>query len=115
MSAQFSLGDANIRSTSQLRDYCNNGRLLIRPLANELRIAAEELQAALKELPGGNVYLLGTDTRVRARIVASHLRHAAEGVEATCGSLVRTFLSFDKHFVQSENAKNPKRIFNINE
>lgn len=92
----FSLGEPEFMSTSSLREYCQNGRNLIRPLANELHIASEELKAALKEVPGGPV-----ETRWRARVVAAHLGNAAHGVELTCAGLVRTFLSFERHFINN--------------
>ena len=105
------LGEPHFLSTSQVRDYCENGRKLIRPLANELRIASEELKAALKEIPGQSPFLLGADSKVRAVIVARHLEHAAEGVEATCAGLIRTWLSFEKHFLQEHKTR--KRAFDL--
>ncbi|WHT21902.1 hypothetical protein N8J89_12815 [Crossiella sp. CA-258035] len=94
----FTLGDVELFSASSLRDYCNNARLLIRPLHHELLIASEELQAALSEVPGGHWAAMGVDQKVRARLVAKHLRHAAEGVELVSANVVRTYLSYRKHF-----------------
>jgi hypothetical protein len=106
------LGDPNFQSTSHLKAYCEHGRQFLRPVANELRIASEELKAALKEIPGdriGNV-----DSKVRARIVSAHLLHAAEGVEMTCAGLVRCFLSFEKHFLHNSPARS-KKVFKLYE
>jgi hypothetical protein len=88
----------------------------VRPLANELRIASEELKAALKEIPGaGNALLLGADQKIKARIVAHHLVSAAEGIEHTCASLVRCFLSFEKHFlVPANGSRSTRRRFDLN-
>lgn len=105
------LGEPVFTKTSEIRDYCENGRKLIRPLANEFRIASEELKAALKEIPGQSPWLLGADSKVRAMIVARHLEHAAEGVDATCAGLIRTWLSFEKHFLQEHKTR--KRAFDI--
>lgn len=105
------LGEPVFTKTSEIRDYCENGRKLIRPLANEFRIASEELKAALKEIPGRSPYLLGADSKVRAMIVARHLEHAAEGVDAAVAGLIRTWLSFEKHFLQEH--KTSKRAFDI--
>lgn len=113
MAQQFSLGDPEFMSTSQLRKYCEGGRTLIRPLGNELRIASEELQAALKEVPSGNPGMFGQDSRVRARLVAAHMRRAADGVDATVSGLIRTFLSFEKHYINSTPERS-KRYFDLN-
>lgn len=109
----FTLGDPEFLSTSQLRAYCENGRILVRPLANELRIASEELQGALKEVPGQSPWMLGADSKVRARIVSAHLKHAADGVDAAVVGLVRTFLSFEKHFLHPAGGSTRKRTFTI--
>ena len=110
----FKLPDPEFGGTSALRDYCERGRLLIRPLAPELRIAAEELKAVLREVPGKSPYLAGVDSRVRAARVASHLVRAAEGVEATVAQLIRTYASFERHFlVPAEVARSPKKKFDL--
>jgi|SRR5699024_2556906 len=113
MAQQFSIGEPEFLSTSQLRKYCEDGRTLIRPLGNELRIASEELQAALKEVPSGSPSMMGQDSRVRARLVAAHLRRAADGVDATVAGLVRTFLSFEKHYI-NPNPQRSKKQFDLN-
>jgi hypothetical protein len=100
---EFTLGEPIFMRASDVRDYCQNGRTLIRPLANELRISAEELNAALREARG-HPALLGVDTKLKARLVARHLVNAAEGVEMACGELIRTFLSLEKHFLAPANA-----------
>jgi hypothetical protein len=106
------LGEPEFLSTSQLQKYCENGRNLIRPLGNELRIAAEELKATLGQIPG-NALLAQSDSKLRARIVASHLVSAAEGVEATCTGLIRTYLSFRRHFIDVTPEKS-KKHFDLN-
>lgn len=103
----LSLGDPNFVSTSALRAYCENGRGLIRPLGPELHMAAIELRAALKEVPvhEGNAW-------VKARIVSSHLNAAAKGAEATVKGLVRTYLSFERHFI-NETPRTSKTYFDL--
>ena len=86
-------------STSALREYCDNGRRVLRPLYTELRIAGEELEAALRYVPVPNSQFGALDSRVRARLVASHLRHSAQAVEVAVASLVRTYLSYRRHFL----------------
>lgn len=110
MTVGFSLGEPNFVSASALRAYCSHGRQLLRPLGPELHMAAVELRAALKEIPGhriGNV-----DSRVRARIVASHLNHAADGIEVAVAGLIRTYLSFEKHFIHVTPDRS-KRYFDL--
>ncbi|MFD9966171.1 hypothetical protein [Amycolatopsis sp. NPDC058986] len=102
----WTLGEPTFESTSQLHKYCQNGRTLIRPLSNELRISAEELRAVLKEVPGMGM----VDAKVKARIVANHLRHAAEGVDAACVGLVRCYLSFERHFLNNTPARSKKHF-----
>lgn len=97
--SRLTLGEPEFFSTSQIRDYCNNARLLLRPLYHELHVSAEELEAALKHVCSVNPHAFGLDSTVRAKLVARHLRTAANSVEATCGSLVRTYLSFRRHYV----------------
>ena len=108
----FTLGDPSFISTTALREYCENGRRMIRPLANELQIASVELREALKEIPGQSAWLMNADSKVRARIVASHLSTAAAGVELACGGLVRTFLSFEKHFIHTTPERS-KKVFDL--
>lgn len=111
MTVGFSLGEPEFVSASSLRLYCERGRQLIRPLGPELHIASLELRAALREIPGdriGNV-----DSKVRARIVAAHLHHASQGIEAAVTGLVRTYLSFEKHFIHVKPERS-KRYFDLN-
>lgn len=109
----FSLGEPVFLNTSMVRAYCENGRNLIRPLANELRIGSEELRAALKEVRSHNPLLLGVDTKIKAKIVASHLVHAAEGIEQAAAGFVRCYLSFEKHFLTPNNVPVSRRGFDL--
>ena len=113
------LGEPEFFSTSQIAAYCNNARLVLRPLYAELHIAAEELEAALRYVRSANPSAMGVDSRLRAHLVAGHLRRAAEGVEMTIGSIVRTHGSFRRHFVaeleQSGYRARPRREFKFDE
>jgi len=111
------LGEPEFFSTSQIRDYCNNARLLVRPLANELRISAEEMEAALRYIRTPNSGSL-MPASVRAKLVSQHLRRSADQVEGTCASLVRTYLSFRKHFapeLEAAGHRAPRREFKFGE
>ena len=108
MASSFSLGDPDFVSTSALRAYCESGRKLIRPLGPELHMASIELRAALKEIP-----LAEGNVRWRARMVATHLDKAAEGIEHAVAGLVRTYLSFERNFI-NQSPKSAKRHFDLN-
>lgn len=110
MSGELSFGDPEFFSTSQIRDYCDRGAKLIRPLYGELHIAAGELEAVLKYVPSANPSMGGLDSRVRAKFVASHLHRAADAVEVAVISLRRTYMSFRKHYIaELEAAKTRTR------
>lgn len=110
MSGVLTFGDPEFFSTSQIRDYCDRGAKLIRPLYGELHIAAAELEAVLKFVPSANPSMGGLDSRVRAKFVASHMHRSAEAVEVAVVSLRKTYMSFRKHFVaELEAAGRTKR------
>jgi hypothetical protein len=102
--AQLVFGDPDFGSTSQLRDYINNGRLIVRPLYHELHVASEELIAVLSHVKSANPHAFGLDSRVRARIVGAHLRRAGEAMETANSSLVKCYMSFRKHYTNELQA-----------
>jgi hypothetical protein len=111
MTGGFSLGEPEFLSTSQLRDYCLNGRNLIRPVAAELAIAEAELFAVLTEVGGAD--LSRWDRRRRARQVSRHLHHGSKAVEAACASLLRTVVSFERTYLGAEGTSRPRRHFDL--
>jgi hypothetical protein len=110
-------GDPEFGSTSQLRDYINNGRAIVRPLYHELHVASEELIAVLSHVKSVNPSAFGLDSRVRARIVGAHLRRSADAMEAASVSLVKCYMSFRKNYVNElQSAPKPRRrTFNFDE
>jgi truncated hemoglobin YjbI len=109
--AQPFFGEPEFYSTSQIRDFCNRARQLMRPLHNELHISAEELQAVLKHVASANPQVFGLDSRLRARLVARHMHHAAEAIEVATVSVVRCYASFRQHYVtpMSSRDNSPQR------
>ncbi|CAL9359526.1 hypothetical protein [Nocardiopsis dassonvillei] len=82
---------------SDIRKYTETVRKLSRALAVELDFSAQELEAALKEMPpGSGVSRLAM--KRKARSVARHLRRAAEGQRVVGVEAVRTWGSLRKHF-----------------
>ncbi|AOS65006.1 hypothetical protein [Actinoalloteichus hymeniacidonis] len=108
--AENRLGEPEFFSTSSIKEYCTKGRDLLRPLHHELAVSAEEMQVVLTYVPG-------VDSRVRARLVAAHLRRASAAVEVANLEIVRTFLSFQRHFTQelSQAKRTPRRKFEFDE
>ncbi|APU20135.1 hypothetical protein [Actinoalloteichus sp. GBA129-24] len=104
--SESQLGDPEFFSTTEIKAYCQRGRNLLRPLHHELHVAGEEMQIVLSYVPG-------VDSRVRARLVAGHLRRAAAAVEIANLEVVRTFMSFQRHFTAelSQVKKSPRREF----
>lgn len=116
MAQQFSLGEPEFFSPRMIRNYCENGRKLLRPLYHELHVSAEEMEMVLKDVPSANPQMLGQDSKVRARFVAKHLRQSAQAVEVAAASLARTYQSFRKHYVPEATAKSrPRRQFRMDD
>jgi len=85
--------------------YSRGLRALARDLAVETAQAAEEIEVVLRR-QGGHPLLLGLDTRIRARRVASRLRRCAECSNGLAIEAVR----FNTEFrVQFADAIEPRR------
>ncbi|MGW1678550.1 hypothetical protein [Saccharopolyspora sp. NPDC002376] len=105
-------------SPRAIREFCENGRKVLRQAYLHLALSAEELQAVLKDHPtNGSPVFMGLDARVRARLVASHLGRAAQGIEVASVEMTRTFTSYHKHFLQQfeTNKGSRRRPFNVND
>jgi len=104
-------------STSQLREWLTKGRSILQPMSSDLHIASEELITVLKYTESANPHLFGMDAKVRARLVGAHLRRAGEAVEAANLSLLKTYLSFRKHYVPETHPSRHghRRQFNFDE
>ncbi|MEV2279356.1 hypothetical protein AB0I72_27645 [Nocardiopsis sp. NPDC049922] len=82
---------------SDIRKYTERVRRLSRALAMELEYSAQELEAALKDLPpaDGESHMA---VRRKARSIARHLRRSAEAQRTVGIEAVRTWGSMLKHF-----------------
>ncbi|SDD94860.1 hypothetical protein [Actinokineospora iranica] len=96
-------GEPEFFSTSQIRDYCGNARKVLRPMHHELMVSAEELHAALKYVRSADPKAAGLDSRVRARLVARHMHTAADALLVAQSAMVKTYLSFRRHYVVELN------------
>jgi hypothetical protein len=91
------LGEVEFRNNNDLADYCRKLRTILRRLSQEVAFAADELQAVLGTVPGTRG-AMGIDSRLRAKLVAAHLRIAAELLRIAVGSVAKCHASFLKHF-----------------
>jgi hypothetical protein len=108
------LGEPEFVSPRAIREYCQQGRNHIRPLFHELHVSAEELEMVLRELPSANPGVFGMADRGRAKLVSGHMRRAAEAAEVCSASLVRTFMSFRKHYLLPvEQGGKPRQQFDF--
>lgn len=120
MAAIHVLPEPEFFSTSQLKNWLGKGSALLKPMANDLRVAAEELRVVLAYTESTNPHLFGTDSKIRARLVAAHLRRAGEAVETADLSLLKTYLSFRRHYVDDmrggrHGGRAPRRSFKFDE
>lgn len=107
----FYLREPEFTSRTALHAWCNDSREAIRPMAPQLHLAAEELRAVLRQIPGekiGNI-----DSKYHALMVARQLHHAAHGIEIACQGLVGCYLSFEKRFVPTIAPKPSRRQFQL--
>lgn len=97
---------------SDIRHYLETTRKLSRALATELLFSAQELEAALKELPpGAGEGRLAM--RKKAKAVARHLHRAAEAQQAVGVQATRTWGSLHKHFEHLVKRKKRKRVLDL--
>ena len=108
---KFKLQDPEFSSRSALYEWCNDSREAIRGIAPDLHLAAEELRAVLRQIPGekiGNI-----DAKYHAIMVARQLHYAASGIEIACQGLAGCYLSFERRFVPTLAPKPTARQFEL--
>jgi hypothetical protein len=107
----FYLAEPDFRSRTSLHLWCNDARSAIRPIAPQLHLAAEELRAVLRQIPGekiGNI-----DSKYHAMMVARQLHHAAHGIEIACSGIIGSYLSFERRFVPTIKPEPKRRKFDF--
>ncbi|MFH9959714.1 hypothetical protein ACH4OX_36675 [Streptomyces roseolus] len=90
-----------LRSDRDIVALCKAINRLGRELHLILGMRAEEVQGVLSTYKGA-WYTFGASSRVRARLVAAHLRVAAEAAKALGVAALKTAHAFDRHFVAPE-------------
>ncbi|MCY9787165.1 MULTISPECIES: hypothetical protein [unclassified Nocardiopsis] len=97
---------------SDIRRYVETTRKLSRALSMELEFSAQELEAALRELPPGD----GESRlamRRKAKSVTRHLRRCAEAQRTVGVEAVRTWASLHKHFEYLVKRKKRKKALDL--
>ncbi|MGW3378412.1 hypothetical protein [Streptomyces hydrogenans] len=90
-----------LRNDRDIVALCKAINRLGRELHLILGMRAEEVQGVLSTYKGA-WYTFGASSRVRARLVAAHLRVGAEAAKALGVAALKTAHAFDRHFVQPE-------------
>ncbi|MFJ3099605.1 hypothetical protein [Streptomyces hydrogenans] len=90
-----------LRSDRDIVALCKAINYLGRELHLILGMRAEEVQGVLSTYKGA-WYTFGASSKVRARLVAAHLRVSAEAAKALGVAALKTAHAFDRHFVQPE-------------
>lgn len=109
------LGDPEFFTNADIRNYCENARAAFLQLSFELAMAAEVLQAVLKEVPDpdGRPF----SGQMRARRVAKHLKKTADDAKDAAKNAARTYASFQREFDpelnRSGRPRPPRRSFDF--
>lgn len=102
------LGDPDLTTDVAIREYCEKARKAFRQLHAELEIAADELQAYLAEVPNPPADSGYRSSSHRARIVAGHMRTAADASGRAAVAFVRVWRSLERQFAPELNAARGK-------
>ncbi|MFE5329425.1 plasmid transfer protein TraA [Embleya sp. NPDC056575] len=102
------LGDTELITDVALREYCDRARKAFRLLAIELNVSAEELQAFLKEVPDPPAGSGFSPSHKRARLIAGHVRTAADASQHAAASMVRAWRSFERQYELEMNPTKKK-------
>ena len=109
------LGDPEFFTNADIRNYCEKARAAFLQLSFELAMAAEVLQAVLKEVPDpdGRPF----SGQMRARRVAKHLKKTADDAKDAAKNAARTYASFQREFDpelnRSGRPRPPRRNFDF--
>lgn len=109
------LADPEFFTNADIRNYCEQGRAAFLQLSFELAMAAEVLQAVLKEVPDADGRPFGS--QFRARRVARHLKKAADDAKDAAANAARTYAAFQREYDPELNRtgrpRPPRRSFDF--
>ncbi|GAA2870523.1 hypothetical protein GCM10010517_30750 [Streptosporangium fragile] len=90
------LADPEFFTNADIRNYCEKARGEFLRLSFEIAMAAEVLQAVLKEVPDPEGRPFGA--RARARRVARHLKRTATDARDAAKNAARTYAAFQREY-----------------
>ncbi|MFJ2964240.1 hypothetical protein ACIPIC_18315 [Streptomyces collinus] len=96
------------RGAKDIQDCAKAVNRLGRELHFILSMRAEEIQAVLSTHKG-TWYTFGAQSRIRARLVAMHLKVSAEAAKALGVGALKMAHAFDRHFVKPEQEAKRKK------
>lgn len=90
-------------SDKDIDRYARTAKRLARELYLQIGMDADMLQATLSQYKG-RWFEFGQVSKVKARLVAAHLKVSAEGVKAFGTGAAKMHGSFKRHFAEPERA-----------
>ncbi|MGI5293287.1 hypothetical protein ACQEVF_59620 [Nonomuraea polychroma] len=108
------LAAIELRSTTALKRYTEESRRLAKDFAQELEMAALEIEAILAATGEGNPILFGYDNKLRARRVASRATRAADLQRGVAVEMTRMWHDFLLAYAPLlQNHKTPTKTFDF--
>lgn len=112
------LADPEFFTNSDVRNYCENGRAAMQMLGFDIAMAAEVMEAVLKEIPDPEGRPWGS--KLRARRVAKRLAKTADHLTGAAKNFAATYAAFQREFspelepMRQRQARAPRRTFDFN-
>lgn len=85
-------------SEEDLRRFINTATVRLQDLALDMELAAVQLQKYMGQIPDGT--FVGLTSKVRAKMVASHLHLSARVVDVAASYINGAWLSYTKHYAR---------------
>ncbi|MDT0347549.1 hypothetical protein [Streptomyces litchfieldiae] len=95
------LESIEIRTDRDLYRYARLLRAIGMELSLRVQMDADWIAALLSQYKG-RWYTFGAESRVRARLVAGHLKQGARAAEVLGMAGIKTYAAFQRHFVKPE-------------
>lgn len=112
------LADPEFFNSTDIRNYCENGRSVMQMIGFDIAVAAEVLEAVLKEIPDPEGKPWGS--KLRARRVARRLKKTADHMTGAAKNFAATYAAFQAEFspelepMRQRQARAPRRSFDFN-
>lgn len=112
------LADPEFFNSTDIRNFCENGRSLMQAIGFDIAVAAEVLEAVLKEIPDPEGKPWGS--KLRARRVARRMKKTADHMTGAAKNFAATYAAFQAEFapelqpLRQRQARAPRRTFDFN-